>query len=118
MAKSTTFLAGVIEGFYGRAWSVETRLAYADYLSEAGLNTFIYCPKGDPHLRRLWQSDWSLAQWQELLQLSAAYRDRSIYWGVGLLPLELYRNYGRVQRDLAGNPVRDRGWWTYLPVPR
>ena len=105
MSKSTVFLAGVIEGFYGRMWSLETRLVYADYLSEAGLNTFIYCPKGDPYLRRLWQSDWPLAEWQELLQQSAAFRNRGLNWGVGLSPTELYRNYGSPQRELLKRKV-------------
>ncbi len=99
MPSSVEFLAGVIEGFYGRCWSLETRLAYADYLCESGLNTFIYCPKGDPYLRRLWQHDWPEHDWQGLLQLSAAYSKRGIYWGVGLSPVELYRKYGSVQRQ-------------------
>jgi hypothetical protein len=74
-------------------------LAYADYLGGAGLNTFIYCPKGDPYLRRLWQNDWPLSRWRELLQLSAAYRKRGIQWGVGLSPVELYRKYGTAERQ-------------------
>lgn len=96
---SDKFQTGVIEGFYGRCWSFETRLAYADYLKEAGLNAFIYCPKGDPYLRRRWQEDWPSAAWNELLQLSAAYRKRGLHWGVGLSPVELYRDYGIPQRN-------------------
>jgi hyaluronoglucosaminidase len=80
-------LVGVIEGFYGRSWSFETRLAYADYLSEAGLNTCIYCPKEDPYLRRKWQHDWPKSQWVELQQLAKTYRERRIKWGVGLSPV-------------------------------
>ena len=95
---SREFLSGVIEGFYGRTWSHRTRLAYADYLQRAGLNTFIYCPKGDPYLRRRWQQDWPRPQWQELVQLSSHYRARGLYWGVGLSPFELYRDYGERQR--------------------
>ena len=98
MTESTEFLSGVIEGFYGRAWSFDTRLAYADYLREAGLNTYIYCPKGDLYLRRRWQEDWPDAQWQELGLLAAAYRQRGLYWGVGLSPVELYRDYGVPER--------------------
>jgi hyaluronoglucosaminidase len=98
MENSAVFLTGVIEGFYGRSWSFETRLAYADYLCESGLNTCIYCPKGDPYLRRRWQEDWPEAGWRELLELSSAYRLRGIYWGVGLSPVELYREYGKSQR--------------------
>ncbi|MDG2047337.1 MAG: beta-N-acetylglucosaminidase domain-containing protein [Halioglobus sp.] len=91
-------LVGVIEGFYGRSWSIDTRLAYADYLSEAGLNACIYCPKEDPYLRRQWQHDWPQTKWLELQQLSKTYAERGIKWGVGLSPVELYRDYGAPQR--------------------
>lgn len=91
-------LVGVIEGFYGRSWSVDTRLAYADYLSEAGLNTCIYCPKEDPYLRRQWQHDWPQTQWIDLQRLSQTYAERGVKWGVGLSPVELYRDYGALQR--------------------
>jgi hyaluronoglucosaminidase len=93
------FLCGVIEGYYGRTWSYETRLAYADYLAQAGLNTCIYCPKADPYLRKLWPQHWPESQWQQLMQLSAAYRARGINWGVGLSPFELYRHYGPAERQ-------------------
>jgi hypothetical protein len=92
-------LVGVVEGFYGRSWSFDTRVAYADYLAEAGLNTYIYCPKEDPYLRRQWQQDWPDAQWAQLLRVSAVYRERDIYWGVGLSPVELYRDYGSPERE-------------------
>lgn len=98
MQESTAFLTGVIEGFYGRAWPVETRLAYAGYLGEAGLNTYIYCPKGDPYLRKRWQEHWPGHQWRELVGLSAAYRERGLHFGVGLSPDELYRDYGAPQK--------------------
>lgn len=109
MKNSTEFLAGVIEGFYGRTWSHDTRLAYADYLADAGLNTFIYCPKGDLYLRRCWQDDWPKTQWRELLDLSVAYKHRGINWGVGLSPVELYRNYGTPEREALRRKVERLG---------
>ena len=99
MSPPGQFLSGVIEGFYGRTWSFHTRLAYADYLAGAGLNTSIYCPKADAFLRKRWQEHWPREQWQQLQQLSAAYRERGVYWGVGLSPFELYRHYGPVERE-------------------
>ena len=92
------FLTGVLEGFYGRPWSFETRLAYADFLARAGLNTCLYCPKADPYLRKQWQSDWPRSEWLALRTLSRAYRERGIHWGVGLSPFALYLDYGPVQR--------------------
>jgi hyaluronoglucosaminidase len=109
MSKATEFLAGVIEGFYGRSWSFEARMAYADYLGEAGLNTYIYCPKSDPYLRKLWQHDWPDAFWHELLQLSKAYRQRGIRWGAGLSPFALYRDYGITERRQLQRKVERLG---------
>ncbi len=53
MTTSDDFLVGVVEGYYGRPWSFETRLAYAQYLRRAGLNACLYCPKSDPTLTTL-----------------------------------------------------------------
>ena len=98
MAAAGAFLTGVIEGYYGRAWPFETRRAYADYLHHAGLNTGIYCPKSDPYLRKRWQESWPDPEWQHLVDLAGIYRSRGIFWGVGLSPFALYREYGRAQR--------------------
>jgi hypothetical protein len=93
------FLSGVVEGFYGRSWTLETRLAYAEYLSAAGLNTFLYCPKNDPFLRKRWRDDWPEDSWQDLLLQSNTYKRRGLYWGVGLSPVELYRDYSSPQKN-------------------
>ena len=98
MVAAKRFLSGVIEGFYGRPWCVDTRLAYADYLAQMGLNTYLYCPKADPWLRRRWQEAWPAQQWRQLVQLAERCRAAGIHWGVGLSPFELYRDYGAVQR--------------------
>lgn len=107
MPPSNEFLSGVIEGFYGLSWPHETRLAYVAYLQEAGLNTSIYCPKGDPFLRKRWPQDWPAQQWLQLHEISRAHRQAGLDWGVGLSPVELYRDYGRQQRaDLKGKIER------------
>ena len=99
MPSASGFLTGILEGFYGRVWSLETRLAYAEYLQQAGLNTCLYCPKADPWLRKQWQGDWPAPQWRQLQEQSAAYRQRGINWGVGLSPFALYQQYGPGQRE-------------------
>ena len=99
MQPAREFLTGILEGFYGRAWPLATRLAYADYLQQAGLNTCLYCPKADAFLRKQWRRDWPPLQWRQLLDLSSAYRQRGLYWGVGLSPFALYQQYGPPQRE-------------------
>ena len=99
MTTNDQFLTGIVEGFYGRAWSTETRIGYANYLSLAGMNTCIYCPKEDVYLRKHWTSVWPDEQWRDLQSLAAAYRKKRVNWGVGLSPMELYRSYGAPERE-------------------
>jgi len=102
-----SFLKGVIEGFYGRPWSYETRLAYADFLPHLGLDTYIYCPKGDPFLRRRWHQPWPSPDLQQLKNLSKTYRERSLNFGIGLSPFALYQSYGKRQRELLQAKVAE-----------
>ncbi len=94
-----TFLSGIIEGFYGRQWSFEARSRYAEYLSDLGLNTYIYCPKADPYLRKCWHQLWPKDEASALAQVAATYRRSKLHWGVGLSPFALYQNYSATQRQ-------------------
>lgn len=95
---SSEFLAGVVEGYYGRPWSQQLRLDYADILCQLGLNGFLYAPKADPFLRKQWQCDWPAAEWQQLLALARRYAAAGLHFGVGLSPFQLYSGYGALQR--------------------
>jgi len=103
----TDFLTGILEGFYGRSWPMATRLDYARYLSELGLNTYLYCPKGDPYLRRRWQEPWPGVQFDELEKLAARYRESGLYFGIGLSPFALYRDYGATERRQLRRKVEE-----------
>ncbi len=107
MTAGNGFLKGVIEGFYGRPWSFETRLAYAGHLAHLGLNTYLYCPKADPYLRRQWHKPWPRDEFQQLQALSSAYAQRSLNFGVGLSPFALYENYGATQRSQLQRKVEE-----------
>ena len=99
MADAGEFLCGVIEGFYGRQWNFSLRHTYAAFLAAAKLNTYLYCPKGDPRLRSEWQQRWSDSEYQQLRELAATCAQVGVRFGVGLSPLELYRNYGSPERE-------------------
>lgn len=114
MAVSQGFLLGVIEGFYGREWPFEARRAYAAYLSQAGLNTYIYCPKGDARLRKRWREPWPESHRAELQSLGDAFARHRVSWGVGLSPFELYTHYGARERDALRRKVEEIG---YLGAP-
>lgn len=94
-----TYLSGVIEGFYGRPWSWADRLATVSFLPELALGTYIYAPKADPFLRRRWHEPWPEAERRELEVLAGACRSCGVALGVGLSPLDAFRDYGPVCRD-------------------
>ncbi|MEQ9463888.1 MAG: beta-N-acetylglucosaminidase domain-containing protein [Haliea sp.] len=92
------FLAGVVEGFYGRPWSHQLRLEYAGILRQLGLNSYLYAPKGDPFLRKQWQRDWPPGEWRQLRELAAHFAAAGVRFGVGLSPFLLYAGYGAMER--------------------
>lgn len=100
LVKKPPFLKGVIEGFYGRPWSFETRLAYSEFLPHLGMNTYIYCPKADSYLRKRWQEAWPEPVLDEMRTLAAAYTQKNLNFGVGLSPFSLYSNYDSKHKGL------------------
>jgi hypothetical protein len=88
------FPCGVIEGFYGRPWSFEARAGYAGFLREIGFDFYVYAPKDDVHLRKVWRDDWPRAEWHALERLRAHYRERGVAFGIGLTPWGAQTEYG------------------------
>ena len=50
-----TGLRGVIEGFYGVAWTHQFRLDLMEFMGRSRLNTYIYAPKDDAKHRAKWR---------------------------------------------------------------
>lgn len=97
-ATASTFLVGVVEGFYGRPWSQQLRLNYAELLPQLGLNSYLYAPKADPFLRKRWQHHWPTNDWRQLQALARQYAAAGLNFGVGLSPFMLYQDYGATAR--------------------
>ncbi len=85
---------GVIEGFYGNAWSWRCRQDYARFLQQQGFQFYVYAPKADSFLRHRWADKWPDAHWQSLFELRQAYRQEGVQWGLGFSPFELYLDWG------------------------
>jgi len=47
---------GYIEGFYGKPWSISSRLSVMSLLASHGMNAYFYAPKDDPYHRKLWKT--------------------------------------------------------------
>jgi len=93
MQNNVDINAGVIEGFFGKPWSWESRMSGADFLHDCGFQFYIYAPKSEPFLRRQWREPIPLQTLQHLSQLSTRCRQSGIAFGIGLTPFEIYRKY-------------------------
>ena len=78
---------GLIEGFFGKSWSWQHRIDYANWLRQHGYDFYLYAPKDDGYLRRHWQLPWPAAQQEQLKTLASSYRAAGLAFGVGLTPL-------------------------------
>ena len=63
---SLTFLSGVVEGFYGRPWTLEQRGRLFGRMSRWGLNTYMYGPKDDLKHRAAWRQLYEESELAEL----------------------------------------------------
>jgi hyaluronoglucosaminidase len=93
---------GIIEGFYGRPWSWEERAETVAYLAPRGYGFYIYAPKADPHLRRLWREPHPQETAASLRQLAARCREAGVRFGVGLSPYETHESFGEAEREAMG----------------
>lgn len=80
------FLSGVIEGFYGRAWSHRQRIEMLDWIAQAGMNTFVYGPKDDIKIRARWRETYNAAEAAELQELVVAASARKLNFMVAIAP--------------------------------
>jgi hyaluronoglucosaminidase len=90
---NTIFSRGIIEGFFGRQWSWQTRQSYASFLKQNSYQYYIYAPKADRYLRRQWAEPWPAVDYANLHQLSQAYQQAEVFWGVGITPFEIHHNF-------------------------
>ena len=100
MSGHIEFLAGAIEGFYGKPWSSSERLELFDWMAAWGLNTYVYAPKDDLHHRALWREPYATGEAGRLRALIEAARARNVRFVYGISPgLDIH--YGReAERDL------------------
>ncbi len=90
---------GLIEGFFGRPWSWAERRDAVRFLRPHGYRFYLYAPKADAMLRRLWQQPWPEAELAELAALRETCRAEDVRFGVGLSPFELHLHPERGWQD-------------------
>ncbi|XP_059577174.1 protein O-GlcNAcase isoform X4 [Alligator mississippiensis] len=71
-------LCGVVEGFYGRPWSMEQRKLLFQWLKRWGLNCYMYAPKDELKHRLLWREPYTEHEAAQLASLIAAAREQGV----------------------------------------
>ncbi|MEV7276105.1 beta-N-acetylglucosaminidase domain-containing protein [Streptomyces sp. NPDC093111] len=79
-----TAVRGITEGFYGRPWSRERRLAQMDFLGRTKQNRYLYAPGDDPYRRALWRDAYPAAERAAFRELADRARTQhvTLAWAV------------------------------------
>ncbi|XP_017565750.1 protein O-GlcNAcase isoform X1 [Pygocentrus nattereri] len=86
MERRDEFLCGIVEGFYGRPWSMEQRKVLFQWMQRWGLNTYLYGPKDDLKHRLLWREVYSAEEEAQLKALVCEAESRGLTFVYALSP--------------------------------
>ncbi|MEV6245621.1 beta-N-acetylglucosaminidase domain-containing protein [Streptomyces sp. NPDC051742] len=79
---------GITEGFYGRPWTAEQRLAQIDFLGRTKQNRYLYAPGDDPYRGVQWREPYPAAQQAEFRALAERARARHVTLGWAVAPAQ------------------------------
>lgn len=92
---------GIIEGYFGRAWTWADRGHVIDRLAPAGYGFFHYAPKIDGKLRREWRRLHDEADAHDLRRFARHCASHHMRFGIGLTPYGAHLDFDReARRDL------------------
>ncbi|WP_329120508.1 beta-N-acetylglucosaminidase domain-containing protein [Streptomyces sp. NBC_01353] len=79
-----TAVRGLTEGFYGRPWSQEQRLAQLDFMGRTKQNRYLYAPGADPYRQTQWREPYPADQRADFRALAARARANhvTLAWAV------------------------------------
>uniref|UniRef100_A0A8C5AT23 Protein O-GlcNAcase n=1 Tax=Gadus morhua TaxID=8049 RepID=A0A8C5AT23_GADMO len=80
------FISGVVEGFYGRPWTMEQRKELFRRYQKWGLNTYLYAPKDDYKHRMFWRELYSVEEAEQLMTLISAAKEHNIEFIYAISP--------------------------------
>ncbi|MEU9998634.1 beta-N-acetylglucosaminidase domain-containing protein [Streptomyces sp. NPDC050848] len=79
-----TAVRGLTEGFYGRPWSHEQRLAQLDFMGRTKQNRYLYAPGDDPYRQTQWREPYPAERRAEFRALAERARANhvTLAWAV------------------------------------
>ncbi|XP_037328445.2 protein O-GlcNAcase [Pungitius pungitius] len=80
------FISGVVEGFYGRPWTMEQRTELFVREQKWGLNTYLYAPKDDYKHRMYWRDLYTAEEAGQLIALISAAEQHDVEFVYAISP--------------------------------
>ncbi len=77
---------GIVEGFYGKPWTHESRLEILKFLGDHRMNAYYYAPKDDLYHRQRWADPYPAREYQRLGELARAARANFIEFCFAISP--------------------------------
>ncbi|XP_056135597.1 protein O-GlcNAcase [Lampris incognitus] len=85
-SETRRFVSGVVEGFYGRPWTMEQRTELFKREQKWGLNTYLYAPKDDYKHRMYWRDLYSAEEAEQLIALISAAKEHEVEFIYAISP--------------------------------
>ncbi|MEU9980258.1 beta-N-acetylglucosaminidase domain-containing protein [Streptomyces sp. NPDC050856] len=83
-----TAVRGMTEGFYGRPWSHQQRLAQLDFMGRTKQNRYLYAPGDDPYRQAQWREAYPATQRAEFRELAERARRNHVTLGWAVAPAQ------------------------------
>uniref|UniRef100_UPI003AABEF67 protein O-GlcNAcase n=1 Tax=Centroberyx gerrardi TaxID=166262 RepID=UPI003AABEF67 len=80
------FISGVVEGFYGRPWTMEQRTELFKREQKWGLSTYLYAPKDDYKHRMYWRDLYCAEEAEQLMALISAAKQHDVEFVYAISP--------------------------------
>ena len=80
------FLCGVVEGFYGRPWTLAQRRDLFEKMEAWGMTSYLYAPKDDCKHRAFWRELYTVEEAEHLQNLISAAHASKIDFYYALSP--------------------------------
>jgi hyaluronoglucosaminidase len=77
---------GIVEGFYGKPWTHKQRLDMISFISEVGMNAYMYAPKDDPYHRENWRNPYPSRKLESLRELASHAKSHGISFVFAVSP--------------------------------
>ena len=95
-------LRGIVEGFYGKEWTVEERTDVFGFCHSNHLNAYIYAPKDDPYHRMKWREPYPAKKLVALGNLVAVAQQNNIRFIFAVSPgLDLNYHGAKGEEDFG-----------------